>query len=252
MKDLLELSGKKILIAGIGGIGSEVCRLLSELGCDLILVDVNEERIIQAIEFCDKCSICHYICDFLDINCIEELSKKIVLENGALDGIVFCSGYGESRPLKQSRYDYMLKTMNINFFSYIEMIRCFSKKGAYNNNMSIVGISSVGAFLGNPGQIAYSASKAAMNGATRSIAKELSIKNIRVNTIAPGTTDTEMFRLAEKNFSESESFNSRVNRQYLGLCVPNDIANAVVFLLSKMSRMITGNCIPVDGGKLSS
>ena len=118
--------------------------------------------------------------------------------------------------------------------------------------MSIVGISSVAAILGNPAQTAYAASKAAMNGATRCMAKELSNKGIRVNTIAPGTTDTPMFRRAEAAYGDSEVFTSRIDRQYLGLCQPIDIANSVAFLLSDMSKMISGSCLGVDGGKLSS
>ncbi len=92
-----------------------------------------------------------------------------------------------------------------------------------------------------------------MNGAVRSIAKELAPKGIRINTIAPGTTDTPMFRAAEKDFGkDSNAFNERLGRQYLGLCQPEDIANSVAFLLSGMSRMITGSCLGVDGGKLTS
>ena len=119
--------------------------------------------------------------------------------------------------------------------------------------LSIVGISSVGAYLGNSSQPAYCASKAAMNGAVRSIAIELAPKGIRVNTVAPGTTDTPMFKNAKDDIGvDSEVFQRRLDRQYLGICQAEDIANAVVFLLSSMSRMISGSCLAVDGGKLTS
>lgn len=91
-----------------------------------------------------------------------------------------------------------------------------------------------------------------MNAAVRCMAKELAPKNIRVNTVAPGVTDTPMMRAAEEYGAGSEAFKQISLRQYLGPCDPSDIANAVVFLLSDLSRKITGTCVPVDGGKLTS
>lgn len=82
--------------------------------------------------------------------------------------------------------------------------------------------------------------------------ERISSKNIRINTVAPGVTDTPMARASEDYGSESEEYKSILQRQYLGICSPNDITNAVVFLLSNMSNKITGSCLSVDGGKLSS
>jgi NAD(P)-dependent dehydrogenase (short-subunit alcohol dehydrogenase family) len=193
------------------------------------------------------------VCDFSKVAEIEEKINGVVKENGAFDGLVFCVGIDASRPFKMCKYDYMLKAMNINFFSFIELLRAITKKGNYNRcGLSVVGISSVGAYLGNPSQTAYTASKAAMNGAVRSIAKELYSKGVRINTIAPGTTDTKMFREAESALSDSDGFKSRLDRQYMGLCKPSDIANGILFLLSDMSKMISGSCLNIDGGKLTS
>ena len=249
---LMDFSGKTILLAGIGGIGAAVAELLGQQGASLYVVDIDAEKLENA-KLCNNAIKHCAVCDFSDINSIEGTVKELQKVSGSLDGFVFCSGITASRPFKLAKYDSMLNVMNVNFFSFVEIVRCVTKKGNYNSNMSIVGISSVGAFLGNASQTAYCASKAAMNGAVRSIAIELASKSIRINTIAPGTTDTPMFRIAEKEFgSDSEAFNRRLQRQYLGLCQPEDIANAVAFLLSDMSRMITGCCLGVDGGKLTS
>lgn len=248
----LEFTNKKILLAGIGGIGYAVAELLGRLGSELYILDIDTEKMTTAqqslsfIKYCGKCN-------FSDVNSIEGTIKDVLAVSGPIDGFVFCSGITSSRPFKMAKYEAMLNVMNINFFSFVEIVRCITKKGCYADNLSIVGLSSVGAILGNPSQTAYCASKAAMNGAVRSIAKELAPKSIRINTIAPGTTDTPMFREAEKNFgSDSSAFANRLERQYLGLCKPEDIANSVAFLLSNMSRMITGSCLGVDGGKLTS
>lgn len=250
--DSLNLKNKIIVLAGVGGIGFATAKLISEAGAKLVLVDINYEALEHASELLQEKCLAYYECNFDIVDEIEPLVKKIIQEHGPVDGFVYCVGITESRPLKIATYDSMKRVMNINFFSYVEFIRNLSLKGTFNPGMSVVGISSVGAILGNPAQTAYSASKAAMNGATRSMAKELAPKGIRVNTIAPGTTDTPMFRQAESSHGDSSAFASRLERQYLGLCQPEDIANSVLFLLSDMSRMITGSCLGVDGGKLTS
>lgn len=249
---LIDFREKKIILAGVGGIGLETALLLSGQGAKLILVDINTMSLEKASNVLGNSCIGVFECDFSDVITISNLVKCIIKETGPIDGFVYCVGITESRPIKIANYDSMKKVMDINFFSFVEFIRCLTLKGNYNEGMSIVGISSVGAFLGNPAQTAYAASKAAMNGATRCLAKELAPKSIRVNTIAPGTTDTPMFRQAAETHGDSDAFASRLDRQYLGLCKPIDIANGVVFLLSDMSAMISGSCLGIDGGKLSS
>ena len=133
------------------------------------------------------------------------------------------------------------------------MTRCLSARNSYNPlGMTIVGVSAIGAYLGNSTKTAYCASKSAMNSAVRCMAKELSSKKIRINTVAPGVTDTPMAKISEDYGADSDAYKQILERQYLGICQPEDIANSIAFLMSDMSRMITGNCICVDGGKLSS
>ena len=91
-----------------------------------------------------------------------------------------------------------------------------------------------------------------MNAASRCMAKELAPKGIRVNTVAPGVTDTPMARATEEYGKDSDEHKAILERQYLGICQPEDIANAILFLMGNLSRMITGSCITVDGGKSSS
>ncbi len=248
-----DFSNKKFLVSGAGGIGAETAKLLNSLGASIILLDISEDNlnnVLKSLEIGDNKA---YICDFSNIDGIEQVVKQIVAENGHVDGFVHCVGIGSVRPLKMSKYDFMLKVMNINFFSFVEIVRCLSSKGRYNpEGMNVVGVSALGAFLGNSTKTAYCASKGAMNAAVRCMAKELAPKNIRVNTVAPGVTDTPMARAAEDYGSDSEEHRMILARQYLGVCQPLDIANTIAFLMSDMSKMITGNCIAVDGGKLSS
>lgn len=248
-----DFKGKTFVITGAGGIGAETAKLLNSYGANIILLDISEDNLQKTLSTLTVGTNKTYTCDFSDIESIEPVIKKIVEENGLIDGFVHCVGIGAVRPLKMTKYDFMLKVMNINFFSFVEIMRCLSNKGRYNpDGMNVVGISALGAYLGNSTKTAYCASKGAMNAAVRCMAKELAPKNIRVNTVAPGVTDTPMARAAEEYGSDSEEHRMILARQYLGVCQPLDIANAIAFLMSDMSKMITGTCLPVDGGKLTS
>lgn len=249
----IDFSGKTIMVCGAGGIGSETAKLLNGFGARIILLDINEDNLLRTVSELHGTGNKSYLCDFSKVDEIEAVIKDIIKNEGALDGLVHCVGVGSVRPLKMSKYDFMLKVMNINFFSFVEIVRCLSVKGAYNSaGINVVGISALGAFLGNSTKTAYCASKGAMNAAVRCLAKELASKNIRVNTVAPGVTDTPMARAAEDYGTDSEEFKTILSRQYLGICQPLDIANTIAFLMSDMSKMITGTCISVDGGKLTS
>lgn len=248
----VDFNGKTFIVAGAGGIGAATAIALNNYGAKIIVLDIDESK-IEELMLNLKGENTSYLCDFSNINSIESLIKAIVEKHGAIDGLAFCVGVGFVRPIKMSKYDFMKRVMDINFFSFVEMIRCLSLKGNYGNEgMVIVGISAIGAFLGNSTKTAYCASKSAMNSAVRCLAKELAQKGFRINTVAPGVTDTPMARAAEDYGSGSANYNAIIDRQYLGICQPEDIADTVVYLMSDLSKKITGSCIPVDGGKLSS
>ena len=249
----IDFTGKCFIVSGAGGIGAETARVLNKSGAKVILLDICEDNLNSTLSSLEGEDNKAYICDFSDVEGIESVIKQICAENGLVDGFVHCVGIGAVRPLKMSKYDFMLKVMNINFFSFIEIVRCLSNKGRYNpNGMNVVGVSALGAYLGNSTKTAYCASKGAMNAAVRCMAKELAPKGIRVNTVAPGVTETPMARATEEYGSDSDEHKMILARQYLGICQPVDIANAIAFLMSDMSKMITGSCIAVDGGKLTS
>ena len=171
---------------------------------------------------------------------------------GAFDGYVHSAGMVNNLPLKNYTPKRLDEIMRTNFYSFFEMVRILSKKGRFNEGMSIVGVSSISAHVGASAQAAYGASKAAMNGAMRCLAKELAEKQIRVNTVLPAGTNTEMYRdYLSLKADMSESGAKTTGRNYLGMNEPEDVANAIIFLLSPASRQITGVELPVDGGYMS-
>ena len=253
MTDFLDFTGKKILVTGAaGGMGQAVSTLLASHGAQVILLDRNEEQLGTACQNLEGSGHASYVCDLGQIDSIEGLITQVIQEQGPVDGFVHCAGIANVRPLKLSKYPYMLDIMNVNFFSFVEVARCITKRKAFNPGLSIVGICSIGAFYGAPTKTAYSASKAAMLAAVKCMAVELGDKGVRANVVAPGTTRTNMMAEAEDYSAGTDSYQQKLSRQFLGVCEPEDIANSIAFLLSDKARMITGTCLTVDGGKMAT
>ncbi len=249
----MDLKEKVILVAGATvGIGKATAILLSELGAKVISLSSNEERLKEVKSLLKGDGHTHYVLDLNNAETIERAVKEAVSANGALDGVVYCVGVRSRRPLAMLTPKVLHEVMNINFVSFVEMIRCITKKNRYNEGLSIVGVSSISSQRGAPSVTAYAASKAAMESAVRCLAKELSVKKIRLNTVVPAQINTPAYEgLVSMNMNENKE-DVTLQRQYLGLGEPVDVANLIAFLLSDNSRFITGSSIPVDGGFLSA
>jgi NAD(P)-dependent dehydrogenase (short-subunit alcohol dehydrogenase family) len=251
MKDLLDFREKHILISGAAeGIGRETAVLLSTLGARLTLIDRNMDELAGTSSQLE--GIGHHLClfDLKELDGIKQMISDTVKQQGPVDGVVHCVGIRSRRPLIMITPEVLNEVMSVNFGSFMEIVRSVSAAKHFNKGLSIVGISSVSSLKGGISVTAYAASKAAMDSAVRCLAKELAPRGIRLNTIAPAQIDTPEYRNMVKNASIGEE--KILERQYLGLGKPRDVANAVIFLLSNMSRFITGTIIPVDGGYLSS
>ena len=165
---MLKFQNKKIVIAGAcGGMGKAVSAMLAQGGAQVIALDLNEDALTQLYQQLNGEGHCYRVCDFGNIEGIEPVIDDVIKRCGPVDGFVHCAGTGEVRPLKMSKYPYMLSVMNVNFFSFVEIVRCLTKRKAFNPGMSIVGVSSIGAFYGAPTKVAYTSSKAAMNAAVK-------------------------------------------------------------------------------------
>lgn len=136
---------------------------------------------------------------------------------------------------------------DVNFFAQMEFTQYISRLMVRRKMGSIVNISSCAGLDGNTGMLQYVSSKAAMIGATKRLAIELGVSNIRVNSVAPGLTDTDMGNQMREDL-EQETLNHLVFKRK---AKPEEIADAVLFLASDMSTFITGQTIRVDGGMLN-
>lgn len=252
MFNLVDLTGKKIVVTGASqGIGKDTAIMLSKLGAQLVLIARNEENLKLTLEKLEGTGHKYYLLDINELEKIEPCIKSIVNDIGPVDGLVYAAGIVEDRPLRLFKPSVVSNSLNVNFNGFIEFVRCLSKKNNFNIGMRIVGISSVAAFSGDKAKTVYSASKAAMNGAVRCLAKELADKSICINTVAPGMIHTEMYENYLLQYGR-DSNSKLLERQYLGIGKADDVAAAIAFLMSSAAKFITGVCLPVDGGFTSN
>lgn len=253
MYSVVNLKDKTILVTGASsGIGAGIVELLDKLEAKVIMVSRRADKLEEIHSRLANKQSCYYVADLSELEKIEGLVKRIIDENGLLDGFVHSAGITSSRPLKTIKPQVLDEVMKINFYSFVEICRCITVRKRFSEQgLNIVGISSTSSIQGNSSKTAYCASKAAMDAAARCMAKELAGKGIRVNTVAPAFIDTGLYDAFLEKGEGSKDAEIIMARQYLGLGKTEDVANVVAFLLSDASRFITGSTIGVDGGKLS-
>ena len=145
--------------------------------------------------------------------------------------------------MKDSDWD---NVINTNLNGVFNLSKIFIKNMVKNRYGRIINISSISGLMGNPGQVNYSSSKAALNGFTKSLAKELGSRNITVNSVAPGFIETDMTSYLDD--SAKKDVIETIPLKRLGK--PEDVAELVLFLASEEASYITGQTISIDGGLL--
>ncbi|MED4888202.1 SDR family oxidoreductase [Lysinibacillus sp. FSL R7-0073] len=238
----LELTNKKILVTGASsGIGRAIAKSLAELGAKIVLIGRDERRLNETLTSLKGGD--HFIIsgDLCDQGIIKMIYEKAVEDGIKLDGLVHSAGVIPTIPLQQLKREKLRQVMDVNYYAFIEMVKHYEKK-KYSNGGSIVAISSIASVQPEKCQTIYSASKAAMNASVQALAHELAMKNIRINALLPGMTDTEIVVGATEQL---------INQQFLGLINPSDVGLATAFLLSNASKYMTGRNLYYDAGRFS-
>ncbi len=241
MENALNMTGKKYIVTGASsGIGREICKNLARFGATVILVARDEMRLKECMNELDGENHKFYCFDLSNVEGIESLVKNIVEENGKLDGFVHSAGVGPTRPLKNTKYEFVQEVFRINTFAFIELLRVFSLKKYNTGSGAVVGISSVQSVVPAKGVAAYSASKAGMDAIVKVAAKELSEKNIRVNAVQPAWVKT---KIMTEYLENADSNNSQTLSVVTNALEPSEVAGTVAFLLSDTSSGINGTSI---------
>lgn len=250
MKNIVDFDGKHMLVIGASsGIGLTTALTLNRLGANVDIMSRNEEALNRVIQLLESGNNACYKLDVTDYDSIGKVISNAVELKGPYDGFVYAAGVALNCPILQLTKEKMQWVFNTNFFGFIESVRQISRKNRFNPGMRIVGVSSISSIKGGFSQTAYSGSKAAMDGAVRSLAVELAKKDICINTVAPSMINTRMYQDYLKDYgTDGIQFKILQKRQIRGIGEPQDVANLIAFLLSPAARMLTGISMPVDGG----
>jgi 3-oxoacyl-[acyl-carrier protein] reductase len=182
--------------------------------------------------------------DVSDPNSVRDAFQQVFKQSRRLDVLVANAGVLDDALIAMVTPDQVQRTFEVNTFGVLYCAQYASRLMARHQHGSIVCITSIIGTNGNTGQAVYGGSKAAVIGITKSLAKELADKNIRVNAIAPGFIDTDMARsLTPEKFAERTA---SINMGRIGRA--EEVADVALFLASNMSSYVTGQVIGVDGG----
>lgn len=242
------LQNKKILITGASsGIGRSVAEYFSIQGAQVVITGRNNSRLNETFQQLTGEGHHQIITDINIPDNIHNLLKSTVQLIGPLDGVVHCAGIQKTLPLqalKEEQFDEIFST-NVKSAQFIT--KELRRKGNYNEGCSLVYLSSVAGVCGEPAITTYSASKSALIGLTKSAAIELARNKIRVNCIAPGPVETEMTIAFSKKLTEDQL--KIIERNHpLGIGKAEDVAYAAAYLVSNLSKWVTGTTLYVDGG----
>ena len=238
-----------LITGGTRGIGRAIAIKLSKEGYDIAINYRKEneelEELKEKIKKNDvKCELIKG--DVSNFEDTEKLVKETIEKLGSIDVLVNNAGITKDMLLMRIKKDDFEQVINTNLIGTFNVTKNVigymmkSRKGSIVNISSVVGIS------GNAGQTNYSASKAGIIGFTKSLAKEVASRNIRVNAVAPGFIETSMTEVLKDDVKNEISKNIPLKR----MGTANDVANVVSFLVSEESSYITGQVIQVDGGLL--
>lgn len=240
------LEGKTVLVTGASsGIGRQCAIDCSKMGAKVVSIGRNKERLEDVVVEMGGLGI-SYPFDLCNIEGIKDLITTIVEENGKLDGFIHAAGIELTNPVKLTKYDEYESLFKVNCLSAFEIVKNFGIK-TFNNGGSIVLISSISGIIARKGLSAYAASKGALMSAARVMALEMSSREVRVNTVSPGTILTPMMQKALDEMGGEER-KKRIEGFPLGLGKTTDISNACIYLISDASRWVTGANLIVDGG----
>lgn len=246
MYNPFSLLGKNILVTGASsGIGRAIAIECSKMGAIVLLTARNEERLqetLQQMENVEKHSVVQ-----ADLSNEEDIERLVSSVSYKLDGIVQCAGFTIPKPFQFVSKEDVKGIMAVNFEAPVYLTQLLLKKKKINKSSSIVFISSIsGVYISSVAGSLYSASKGAINGIVKGLAIELSTKNIRVNCVNPGMILTDIFKEGIITKEQLEEDAKKYPLKRYGK--PEEVAYAVIYLLSDASAWVTGTNLLIDGG----
>ncbi len=243
----MKLKGKVALVTGSAqGIGRAVALILAQNGADVVISDINLERAEETakeIEAIGSKAMAVKV-NVANPGDVDGMVDAVLARFGRIDILVNNAGIARDKLILRMTEEDWDAVLDINLKGTFNCTKAVVRQMSKQRSGKIVNIASVSGEMGNPGQANYSASKAGVIGLTKTIAREFAQRGINVNAIAPGYIQTPMTEaLPEK---AKEELKRMIPVERLGQ--PEDVAEAVLFLVSESSSYITGHVLNVNGG----
>ncbi|MCG3419129.1 3-oxoacyl-[acyl-carrier-protein] reductase [Oceanobacillus jordanicus] len=242
------LQGKNALVTGASrGIGREIALELARQGANVAVNfsgnEAKAQEVVEEIKAIGRNAI-KVQADVANETCVKEMVKEVIGEFGTLDILVNNAGVTRDNLLMRMKEEEFDQVINTNLKGVFICTKAVTRQMMKQKSGQIINVSSIVGVSGNPGQANYVAAKAGVIGLTKTTAKELASRNIRVNAVAPGFISTDM-----TDALTEEQQAGMLDMIPLGkLGKPEEVAKVVRFLASEDASYITGQTIHIDGG----
>ena len=245
MYNPFSLKGKVILITGASsGIGRATAIECSKMGAKLVVTARNEERLKETLSLLEGEDHEYIVADLSDVKTIDELVMKIPVVNGVVNN----AGFNIVKLLPFIKSEDLSEMLKINLEAPILLTNNIVKKKKIAKDSSIVFVSSIGRYIIAPANSLYSTTKGGLSAFMKNAALDLAGKRIRCNAVLPGMVETPLI-LEKDAITEEQLDADRKLYPLKRFGNPEDVALAIIFLLSNASEWMTGTEIVVDGGR---
>ncbi len=238
-----------IITGGTRGIGFEIARVFLENHAKVVIFGSKKESVNQALASLreEGYDASGYYPNLSDFNQIAQVVQGIKDKYGHIDILVNNAGISANKKIEDTTVEDFQKIMDLNVNGMFNMTKAVVPFMKEAHDGVILNTSSMVSIYGQPSGVGYPTSKFAVNGMTKSLARELGSFNIRVNAVAPGVTNTDMVAALPKEMIEPLIKTIPLGR----IGQPRDIANAFLFLASPLASYVTGEILSVDGAARS-
>jgi NAD(P)-dependent dehydrogenase (short-subunit alcohol dehydrogenase family) len=239
---LFQFSGDRVLVIGAGsGIGREAALALGAHGATVICADRDSTTAAETAAMIGGSATATQL-DVLNLDAVRAAADEF----SDISALVFTAAMNVRKRIADYTMEEFDRVVNLNLRSSFVLIQAFAPKMAANGGGSIIGFASIRAYVVEPGQGVYAATKAALVQLARTAAAEFGPDGVRVNVIAPGVVETPLTAQIKNN---PEWYNAYAQKGALGRwSKPEELAGAVVYLASNASSYVTGSVLMVDGG----
>lgn len=238
-----------IITGGTRGIGLATARTFAKNGAKVIIFGSRQETVEKAINELSpkKLDIAGFWPDLNNFDDIQKTIDQINADYGKINILVNNAGISADKPIEMTTPEEFNQILDLNVRAMFYVTKAVVPTMKEQGNGVILNTSSMVSIYGQPAGVGYPASKFAVNGMTKSLARELAPSGIRVNAVAPGITNTDMVAKLPKEMIEPLIKTIPLGR----IGEPEDIANAFLFLASNLASYVTGEILQVDGGARS-